>query len=72
MNPLKFLFGIVAGGFLGAALGFGVAAGIGIYSQWQNPADPSAGSVAIIGIFTVPVGLFVGVLIGAIYGVRSM
>ena len=72
MYLLKLIVGIVVGGVLGIAAGWLFAAGLGVYSQWQNPTDPSAGSVAIVGIFTIPIGLFFGGTIGAICGVRWM
>jgi ABC-type phosphate transport system permease subunit len=59
------LFSVVIGFLLGAAF----AVGIGVYSQAQNPEDASAGSVAIIGIFTGPLFAFVGGLFGLVSSV---
>jgi hypothetical protein len=72
VNPLKLLLGVVGGAIVGAALGMGFAMAVGLYSKWANPSDPSAGSVAIIVIFTAPVGLFLGALVGLFVGFRWM
>ncbi|WP_404307748.1 hypothetical protein [Neorhodopirellula lusitana] len=49
---------------LGCILGVALATGIGLYSQTQFPDDASAGSIAIIVIFTAPLGALIVGLIG--------
>jgi len=65
---MKILAGIALGVVAGGALGVAVAWGLGAYSRWQSPADPSSFSVAIVVIFTLPIGCFVGGLIGGVVG----
>ena len=70
MNFLKGLLWVVGGGIVGTAAGVAVAMGVGAFSQWRLPNDPSAGSAAIIVMLTAPLGLLVGLAVGAWCGDR--
>ena len=65
MRTMLILLGLVCGAVFGTVLGFAGAVGLGIFSQWQHPNDPSAGSVAIVVIATAPGGCMLGAAIGA-------
>ena len=69
---VSFLKGLlwVGGGLIGTAAGVAVAVGVGAFSQWRLPDDPSAGSAPIIVLLTAPLGLLVGVACGAWCGDR--
>ncbi|MCX5658855.1 MAG: hypothetical protein NTW19_03940 [Planctomycetota bacterium] len=72
---MKLLWGClfpILGAIAGTALGIGVAMGLAMYSKWQDPGDPSAGSVAIVGIFTVPFGFLLGAAVGGKLGLRCL
>ena len=62
---------IVLGGGIGLLLGLGFAAGLGMFSQWQHPEDPSAGSVAIVAIATGPLGAILGAITAAVVAGRA-
>jgi hypothetical protein len=68
----KALVCIVAGAVIGGAGGIGVGVAVGLYAQWHNPNDPSAGSVAIIGMATFPLGVLIGIMAGALCADRWM
>src|SRR5437868_6049003 len=72
MLALRVLVGLVLGAIAGMAIGFFGIIGIAYYEQWMHPQDPSAGSIAILVIVTVPIGLMIGTPIGAIIAVRLM
>jgi hypothetical protein len=69
-NWLRGLFWVIAGAVGGCACGTGFAMGLGLYYQWTHPNDPSAGSVAIVGMCTVPLGILFGMLAGVFYAAR--
>lgn len=54
------------GAILGVLAGFGVAMAIGYLFVLMFPNDPSAGSVGIVVILTVPAGAFLGFVTGAV------
>lgn len=58
--------GLLRGGIAGAVVGLIMAFTIGVSSALLHPEDASAGSVAIVGIVTFPVGFVVGALIGVL------
>ena len=60
MHALKVILAFILGGLLGGVVRILIAGGAGLYGQITSPDDPSAGSVAIIGIFTIPCGMFIG------------
>ena len=66
MKAIKILLGLICGGTLGTVLGIAVTWGFVAYSEWQNPTDPSAGSVAILGMAIVPSGSMLGMALGAV------
>lgn len=68
MNFLKAILAVVTGVLVGAALGLAFALAVAMYEQWQNPSDPSAGAIAIVAIFTMPLGAVIGLIIGGIVG----
>jgi hypothetical protein len=73
MKLLTVIFCIGAGCVVGTlVLGYGLGTAIGLYSQWQHPNDPSAGSVAIFGACTAPVGFVLGGLVGGFVGVARV
>ena len=71
MRTMKILLGLVYGGVIGTALGIAGAWLLGVFSQWQNPNDPSAFSVAIVVIITAPIGCVLGALVGVILATRG-
>jgi hypothetical protein len=58
--------GITCGGIVGLALGVAVVMGLVYWTQLTHPNDPSAGSVAILVIFTAPAGAMVGATVGGV------
>lgn len=68
MLLLRVTLGVIVGAFVGGAAGFYGAMGLGIAFQFLNPRDPSAGSVAIIVIATLPGGVIFGALAGGTLG----
>jgi hypothetical protein len=65
MRAIIILLGLIGGGVLGTVLGIAITWGFVVYVQWQNPNDPTAGSVAILGMFIVPNGSILGAVLGA-------
>lgn len=67
MRTLVVIFGVVCGAYVG--LGFGIlgAMGLGLFSQWADPNDPSAASVAIVVIVTGPGGAMLGAALGGLF-----
>ena len=63
---IKHLVWAVGGALAGAALAILVTYGIAMLCVANSPNDPSAGSVAIVIIFFLPVG----VIAGAVAGIR--
>lgn len=63
-NAIKAIFGASCGAVTGIAAGFALAIGLGLWSQWSTPNDPTAGSVAIVVIFTAPLGMLAGIILG--------
>ena len=66
---LKFAWvsvGMIIGGVIGVACGFGLSMGLAHFSVWMKPDDPSAGSVAIVAIGLVPGGLIFGAVFGGV------
>jgi MFS family permease len=66
MKPLVVILGVACGGVVGLALGILGAMALGIWSEWANPNDPSAGSVAIVVIATAPAGAMAGAVLGGL------
>jgi hypothetical protein len=66
MKAIKIVLGGICGAFVGFALGIFAAVGLGLWSQWTHPDDPSAGSVAIVVIATAPLGAVLGALLGGL------
>jgi hypothetical protein len=64
MKSIVTIFGGVCGAVVGLLVGFFAAVGLGCWSQMAHPNDPSAGSVAIVIIFTAPCGLVGGAILG--------
>ena len=54
------IFGVLCGAFVGFVFGILGAMGLGLWSKWASPDDPSAGSVAIVVIATAPLGAMMG------------
>lgn len=63
---VRVIFGVVCGAVAGLGLGVSAAVGLGLWSQWTNPGDPSAGSVAIVVIATAPMGILLGSVFGGL------
>lgn len=61
---ITILFGALCGAPVGLAAGLLLAFGAGWFARLTNPSDPSAGAVAIIGIFTGPAGMLMGTIGG--------
>lgn len=66
MKHLKILIWLIVGGVIGGLFGFGFAIGLGLLAKWSSPEDPTAFSVATIGIFTFPMGILFGGAIGGL------
>lgn len=64
--------GLIRGAIAGGVLGLVVAATIGLTFTLLRPDDPSAGSEAIIGIMTFPVGLILGAIGGVLKPPRML
>lgn len=67
MKALVVIFGVICGTFVGFVCGILGAMGLGLFSKWMNPNDPSAGSVAIVVIETAPVGAMMGAVLGGLF-----
>lgn len=63
---LTVICGVVCGAFVGLAFGFIGAMALGLWSQWANPNDASAGSVATVVILTAPLGAMMGAALGGL------
>ena len=68
---IKLLAGSALGAFAGGVLGYVVAFALGIVSVILKPNDASAFRVAIVAIFTVPLGALLGGIIGAVVGLKQ-
>lgn len=63
---ITILFGALCGAPVGLAAGLLLALGASWFSRLVSPSDPSAGAVAIIGIFTGPAGMLFGAIGGGV------
>ena len=63
---------IVVGLIAGGVVGIGAAWGAMVYSIHANPSDPSAGSVGIMVMGTLPVGAFAGCCIALVLRQRRL
>jgi hypothetical protein len=68
----KALVCILGGAAAGGAGGIGIAVAVMSWVRWRYPDDPSAGSVGIIGMMTVPLGVLIGMMGGAFCADRWM
>jgi hypothetical protein len=67
MKAITIIFGVVCGAFVGFVLGILGAMALGIWSKWASPNDLSAGSVAIVVIWTAPAGAIHGAVLGGLF-----
>jgi hypothetical protein len=65
---LGVILGVIVGAFAGGATGFVAAIALMYVSQFLNPNDPSAGSVGIIVLATLPGGVVLGGITGGLLG----
>lgn len=65
MRAIKILLATAGGGFLGVVAGFAAAMALGLFFERMYPEDSTAGSIAIVVIFTAPVGGLFGAMVGA-------
>lgn len=71
-NVVKALVGFIGGTVAGGTIGFGVAAALMYHEKWKHPEDPSASSAGNVAMLTVPIGLFVGIIVGGLLAARSI
>lgn len=76
MKIVKIIFlivcGLLCGAVVGTALAIGGTLALGLLMQWLHPNDPTAGSVTVISIGTVPGGCLYGAWVGAKLAAQSI
>ena len=71
MRLIAIVIGSIVGTIVGAVVGIAAALAFGLLEHITHPDDPSAGAGgALIGFFTVPLGILGGIPVGAFLGAK--